>query len=190
MINSYKILAIIGEAGSGKDTLMQEVLKINPDLHEIVSFTTRPPREGEIDGINYHFVTGEEFGRKVVEGEMLEATCFNDWFYGTGFDSLRSDCVNIGVFNPDGIDSLMAHANIELVVYYVTAKDKTRLLRQLNREENPNVDEIIRRFKTDREDFDDLDFHYNEVSNETKEDLQKNAEIIRAATLRLNNRIK
>ena len=47
MIGSYKILAIIGEAGSGKDTLMQEVLKVNHNLHEIVSFTTRPPREGE-----------------------------------------------------------------------------------------------------------------------------------------------
>ena len=41
MIGSYKILAIIGEAGSGKDTLMQEVLKVNHNLHEIVSFTTR-----------------------------------------------------------------------------------------------------------------------------------------------------
>ena len=48
-------------------------------------------------------------------------------------------------------------------MYYVTAKDKTRLLRQLNREENPNVDEIIRRYKTDKEDFCDLDFHYNEI---------------------------
>lgn len=189
MLNSYKILAIIGEAGSGKDTLMQEVLKINSNLHEIVSFTTRPPREGEINGINYHFVSGEDFAQKVINGKMIEATCFNDWFYGTGFDSLRSDCVNIGVFNPDGIDSLMAHSNIQLVVYYVTASDKTRLLRQLNREEKPNVDEIIRRFKTDKIDFYDLDFHYNEVINETSDDLKNNAEIIRAATLRLQNRI-
>lgn len=190
MINSYKILAIIGEAGSGKDTLMQEVLKLNPNLHEIVSCTTRPPREGEIDGVNYHFLSGEEFGQKVINGEMLEASCFNDWFYGTGFESLRSDCVNIGVFNPEGIDSLMVHKNIQLVVYYITAKDKTRLLRQLNREENPDVDEIIRRFKTDKEDFFDLDFHYNELLNETQEDLTKGAEIIYAATLRLQNRIK
>lgn len=190
MINSYKILAIIGEAGSGKDTLMQEVLKINPNLHEIVSFTTRPPREGEVDGINYHFIDGEEFAQKLVNGEMLEATCFNDWFYGTGFDSLRTDCVNIGVFNPDGVDALMSHANIQLVVYYVTVKDKTRLLRQLNREEDPDVNEIIRRFKADKMDFADLDFHYNEVFNETEEDLKYNAEIIRAATLRLQNRIK
>lgn len=189
MIGSYKILAIIGEAGSGKDTLMQEVLKVNHNLHEIVSFTTRPPREGEKDGINYHFVSGEEFAEKLLAGEMLEAACFNDWFYGTGFDSLRSDCVNIGVFNPEGIDSLMAHKNIELVVYYVIAKDKTRLLRQLNREENPNVDEIIRRYKTDKEDFCDLDFHYNELVNEDRKDMDFNVKVVSAAARRLENRI-
>lgn len=189
MIGSYKILAIIGEAGSGKDTLMQEVLKVNHNLHEIVSFTTRPPREGEKDGINYHFISGEEFAEKLLAGEMLEAACFNDWFYGTGFGSLRSDCVNMGVFNPEGIDSLMAHKNIELVVYYVTAKDKTRLLRQLNREENPNVDEIIRRYKTDKEDFYDLDFHYNELVNEDRKDMDFNVKVVSAAAQRLENRI-
>ena len=189
MIGSYKILAIIGEAGSGKDTLMQEVLKVNHNLHEIVSFTTRPPREGEKDGINYHFISGEEFAEKLLAGEMLEAACFNDWFYGTGFDSLRSDCVNIGVFNPEGIYSLMAHKNIELVVYYVTAKDKTRLLRQLNREENPNVDEIIRRYKADKDDFADLDFHYNEIVNEDRKDMDFNVKVVSAAAQRLENKI-
>jgi guanylate kinase len=43
-MNQYKILALIGEAGTGKDTLMREVLKQDPSLHEIISCTTRPPR--------------------------------------------------------------------------------------------------------------------------------------------------
>ena len=120
---------------------------------------------------------------------MLEASCFNDWFYGTGYESLRSDCVNIGVFNPEGIDSLMAHKNIELVVYYVTAKNKTRLLRQLNREENPNVDEIIRRYKADKDDFADLDFHYNEIVNEDRKDMDFNVKVVSAAAQRLENKI-
>ena len=49
-MTNYKIIAIMGEAGSGKDTLMKEVLKACPGLHEIVSCTTRPPREGEVHG--------------------------------------------------------------------------------------------------------------------------------------------
>ena len=62
----------MGKAGSGKDTILREVVKQNPDIHEVVSCTTRPPREGEVDGVNYHFLTGEEFGAKVLKNEMLE----------------------------------------------------------------------------------------------------------------------
>ena len=167
----YKIIALIGKAGSGKDTMMHKVLERNLNLHEIVSCTTRPRREGEVEGINYFYLTPEQFGDKVLHDEMLEATCFNDWFYGTSYDSLRSDIINIGVFNPTGVDSLLSRPDVEVQVYYVMASDKTRLLRQLNREDNPDVKEIIRRYSADEIDFSDLDFEFIPLVNETKEDL-------------------
>ena len=102
---------------------------------------------------------------------MLEATNFNDWFYGTSYDSLRSEIPNIGVFNPDGIRALQGRNDIDLTVFRITCLDKIRLLRQLNREDNPNVDEIVRRYKTDKEDFFDLEFSYIEVENNDEEDL-------------------
>ena len=102
--------------------------------------------------------------------EMLEATCFNDWFYGTALQSLDESVVNIGVFNPDGIDALLESPLVEVKVYYVQATDKNRLLRQLNREDNPDVDEILRRFKTDREDFSDLGYEYEVLPNNTMEE--------------------
>lgn len=169
----YNLIAIIGEAGSGKDTIMRELVKQHPSLNEIVSYTTRPPREGEKDGVNYHFVSGEEFGQMVVDGRMLEASCFNDWFYGTGTGSLDENKLNIGVFNPEGIDSLSMHKNINMTVIRVWASDKERLLRQLNRENDPDVDEILRRFKTDREDFYDLGFKHYIVKNNSKEDFNE-----------------
>lgn len=169
----YRIIALIGEAGSGKDTLMQSILSALPDLHEIISCTTRPPREGERNGVNYYFISPEEFGERVLRDEMLEACCFNDWFYGTGYESLRSDTVNIGVFNPTGIESLLARKDVEVDVFYVETRDKTRLLRQLNREENPDVHEIIRRFKADWVDFADLDFDYKLIPNENEKDLER-----------------
>lgn len=186
-MNNYKILAIIGEAGTGKDTIMKKVLKKNPNLHEIVSCTTRPPREKEKNGVNYHFLTHEEFTKKILNNEMLEATVFNNWCYGTSYDSLDVNKVNIGVFNPAGIEALMEHKNIFIVCYYVRAADKQRLLRQLNREENPDVKEIIRRFSADNLDFSELQFHYNEIENNTLQDLDKNIEIINNACLRLQN---
>ena len=163
----YKIIALIGEAGCGKDTILKKVLAAAPTtFNEIISCTTRPPREGEVDGVNYFFIDAEEFAYKVLNYEMIEATSFNDWFYGTSYDTLRSDVPNIGVFNPDGIRALQGRPDIELIVYKVVCKDKTRLLRQLNRENDPNVDEIVRRYKTDKEDFFDLEFEYTELPNE------------------------
>ena len=168
----YKIIALIGEAGTGKDTLMQRILAKYPlAFNEIISCTTRPMREGEVEGVNYFYLTPEEFAGKVLNGEMLEATSFNDWFYGTSYDSLRSDCPNIGVFNPDGIRAMSGMPGIDVTVFKITCTDKIRLLRQLNREENPDVDEIVRRYKTDKEDFFDLEFRYTEVENNDAEDL-------------------
>ena len=168
----YKIIALIGEAGCGKDTIMKQVLAAAPDrFNEIISCTTRPPREGEIDGVNYFFMDAEEFAYKVLNYEMIEATSFNDWFYGTSYDTLRSDVPNIGVFNPDGIRALQGRPDIDLTVYRVVCSDKTRLLRQLNREEHPNVDEIVRRYKTDKDDFCDLEFEYTEIYNEVNLDI-------------------
>lgn len=169
----YTIIALIGEAGTGKDTLMQRILAARPgEFNEIISCTTRPPREGEVDGVNYFFIDPEEFAYKVLNYEMLEATNFNDWFYGTSYDTLRSDVLNIGVFNPDGIRAIEGRNDIDLKVFRITCSDKIRLLRQLNREENPNVDEIVRRYKTDKEDFCDLEFAYCEVENNDEEDLE------------------
>lgn len=169
----YKIVALIGEAGTGKDTLMQKILTDYPGkFNEIISCTTRPPREGEIDGVNYFFIDQEEFAYKVLNYEMLEATNFNDWFYGTSYDTLRSDVLNIGVFNPDGIRAIEGRSDIDLRVFRITCSDKIRLLRQLNREENPNVDEIVRRYKTDKEDFCDLEFTYYEIENNNEKDLE------------------
>ena len=89
---------------------------------------------------------------------MLEATYFNNWHYGTSKESL-ADGINIGVFNPDGYDCLtqMMDKDIKLIGFYIDASDKTRMLRQLNRENNPDVAEIVRRYQADERDFIDIE---------------------------------
>lgn len=169
----YKIIALIGQAGAGKDSIMREVVKRCPGLHEIVSCTTRPMREGEKHGVNYFYLTNEEFAERVINGQMFESTIFNDWCYGTSVDSVDETVVNIGVFNPDGIDILSQNPMVDLTVCYVHATDKNRLMRQLTREENPNVDEIIRRYKADKEDFWDLEFEYQVLPNDTLADFER-----------------
>ena len=143
----YKIIALCGKSGAGKDSLMMAIFShLEKYLNPIISHTTRPKREKEIADKSYHFVSEDEFLTLIDENKMLETTSFNNWYYGTSIDSLSNDKINIGVFNPDGIMSLLEDDRIELEIYYITAKGKTRLIRQLNREENPDVDEIIRKY--------------------------------------------
>lgn len=184
-----KIIAIIGEAGSGKDTLMKECLKHIKNLNPIISYTTRPKRENEVDGVDYHFLSNEEFLEKLNNREMLEATVFNEWCYGTGRGSLNPDKVNIGVFNIDGINNLLDYDDIEIYVIYLKVNAKNRLLRQLKREENPNVDEIIRRYQTDKKDFTTLPFVYHTLENNKPSDIKSNIEVIRKIRTNLNNSI-
>ena len=92
-MNQYKILAIMGKAGSGKDTLLHALLKepVFADAKPIISCTTRPIRDYEKDGVDYHFLTVDEFQNKVLNEDMIEATIFNNWCYGTAFSNLDID---------------------------------------------------------------------------------------------------
>ena len=162
----YNVIAIMGKSGAGKDTILNELCKRYPTLNKKVSTTTRPPRDYEKDGVDYYFVSGEEFARKVVNYEMAEAADFRDWFYGTEYRALKENSLNVGVFNPDGIRALKDDKQINLLVIYIVSSSKTRIRRTLDREEQPDIEEIFRRYKTDEEDFDELNFCYSEVKND------------------------
>ena len=181
----YNMVVLMGEAGAGKDSMMQAVLEKLAekghisDVHEIVSCTSRPMREGEAHGIYFYYYPPKEFEQKIMDDEMLEFTRFNNWWYGTSYDSVRSDgIVNIGVFNPAGVRQLLDRPDCNVTVYWIKTTDKNRFLRQLNRENAPDVKEIVRRFNADYEDFSDIDFDYIEIPNDTYEDFTAGAKQI------------
>lgn len=83
-MNKIKVIALFGKSGAGKDTIQKRIVSSYPDeVCGIVSCTTRPKRDYEIDGIDYHFITNEAFAKHVLDGTMIEATDFRGWFYGT-----------------------------------------------------------------------------------------------------------
>jgi guanylate kinase len=166
MDNKYQVVALIGKAGAGKDSIQKATCEAHPLMfHPIVSCTTRPAREGEVEGVNYHFISLNDFTRKVLNGDMLEATEFRDWFYGTTLNSLAKDKINIGVFNPAGVEALLEDSRLNVVVFEVNAPDKQRLMRYLNREELPDCAEMCRRYFTDEKDFAELDFDRYQIDN-------------------------
>lgn len=78
---------ITGPSGVGKGTLIAELLRRVPGLELSISATTRPPRSGEVDGRDYHFLAREEFDRRATDGEFLEHATYSGHRYGT----LRSE---------------------------------------------------------------------------------------------------
>lgn len=77
------LFVVSAPAGCGKDTILNELLKRTDSAGYAVSATTRAPREGEIDGVHYCFLTREEFERRIAEKEVLEYTEYCGNYYGT-----------------------------------------------------------------------------------------------------------
>lgn len=78
-----KLYIIAGCSGVGKGTILRKFLEKNPDIKFSVSATTRLPREGETNGVNYFFITKEEFKREIESNNFLEWAEFSGNFYGT-----------------------------------------------------------------------------------------------------------
>lgn len=77
------LIVVSGPSGTGKGTICRELLRNNPHLKYSISATTRPPREGEIDGVNYLFITKEKFKSMIVADDLLEWAEVYGNFYGT-----------------------------------------------------------------------------------------------------------
>lgn len=149
-----KIVALMGKSGSGKDTILKEIVSCHPkEFYRIINHTTRPMRQGETNGADYFFVSNDEFVS--LQDEMILTSKFNDWNYGTCLTNLKQGYINIGVFSPRDIITLQKNPNVNLVTFYISASDKTRLIRSLQREQNPDINEIIRRYQADKKDFRD-----------------------------------
>ena len=188
--NKFELIAIIGKSASGKNTILDEVLlSAEEPLHRVVQFTTRPKRPSEINYKDYIFLTQEEFNQKFTNDEILEVNFFRDWAYGTLISTINPNIPNIGVFNPDAILSLKETNLFDIKTYYIDASDKTRLLRSLTRQDNPDVDEIIRRFlaeKKEHADLSELEIKKT-LTNEDDEDYDNCVEyILQAECLKSN----
>ena len=185
-MEKYNIIALFGKAGSGKDTILSALCAEHPDWHRKISCTSRAPRDYEKDGVDYHFLSPLDFTNN--PDDFIEKQCFNNWWYGTRFtDLVPAPAVNIGVFNVSGIKQIinkidyvswvtdkynnkicpfyLDSPSIVLLPIYISCPDKNRLIHQLTREENPNIQEIFRRFNTDEKDFSDIPFSFEGVYN-------------------------
>lgn len=158
-----KIFYIMGKSSSGKDTIFKELLKVRPDLKTITLHTTRPIREGEQDGVDYHFVTEHEIALLKAAGKVIEMrtyqTAHGPWTYATvhskSLDPERFNYLTVGT--PESFMELKKQFGENTVIpIYINVDDGIRLERALSRErkqENPKYAELCRRFLADEADF-------------------------------------
>ena len=85
------LLIISGPSGSGKSSLMKKLLREIPDAYFSISSTTRGIRDGEQDGVNYHFISKEEFQKDIDAGFFLEWAKVHDNFYGTSLKPILKE---------------------------------------------------------------------------------------------------
>ena len=159
-----KIFVIMGKSASGKDTLYRELIKdAELNLKPFLISTTRPMRDGEKEGVEYHFSNEEELKElenknKVIEKRVYH-TVYGDWFYFTvdseNIDLKENDYLYIGTL--ESYEKMRDYYGEEKVVpLYIEVEDGERLKRALGREqerENPGYAEMCRRFLSDAEDF-------------------------------------
>ncbi len=84
-----QLIVLSGPSGVGKSTVISELLSERPDIYFSISFTTRQPRVGEEDGVNYNFVSKETFEGMIARDEFLEHARYVDNYYGTSLKVIR-----------------------------------------------------------------------------------------------------
>ncbi|MBQ7921942.1 MAG: guanylate kinase [Clostridia bacterium] len=139
MKNKGLVFVISGPSGSGKGTVVDELRKICTDVGVSVSATTRKPREGEVDGVNYHYMTREQFEKLLAEGEILEHTEYNGNYYGTLkrearkiIDSGKDLILEIEVDGGSQVRNLMGDDCVLIMLLAPTAAEQERRLRDRN----------------------------------------------------------
>lgn len=146
------MLLLCGKSCAGKDTIKRELIKLG--MQAVISYTTRPPRDGEIDSVAYNFVSKEEFLEKEEQGFFAETTSYNaasgeTWYYGSAVKDLTADKVII--VNPQGLEALKKIRPLNAIAFYITASQETIWDRL--RERGDSIEEAARRSKADNVDF-------------------------------------
>lgn len=158
------IFYIMGKSSSGKDTIYENLLaRESLHLHPLIMYTTRPIRTGEMDGVQYHFVTEEELRALQQAGKVIELrtyqTVYGPWYYFTA-DSpevSEADVDYLALGTLESFRKIQEYYGKEKVYpIYIEVEDEQRLLRAIRREkkqEQPNLKEVCRRYLADEEDF-------------------------------------
>jgi guanylate kinase len=156
----HKRIILIGPAGSGKDFIKRKFK--NKGWKADVSYTTRPKREGEEYGVDYNFISEDEFTLRISQNAFYEYARHGDYLYGTG----KYEWENFEVFimETHGLSKISAEDRKDCFVIFVNTKRDVRTVRLVGR--GWDIENISHRNKTDHEKFKDFNDYDLQISSE------------------------
>ena len=124
------MLILVGHSESGKTEIANQ-LKTDYNMKKIITYTTRPKRINEVDGVDYHFVDQEKFLKLKEEGIFVETTCFNGFYYGSSKNDVKDDSVVI--LDPVGLEKLKNSNLDNIVAIFLNCDEEIRYKRMIAR---------------------------------------------------------
>lgn len=175
-LDMAKIYVVMGKSATGKDTIYKLLLENKElNLKNVITYTTRPIREGEVDGVEYFFNTVEEFDKLKNDNKVVESRCYNTihgpWYYymvNDGQINLESDSNYLMIGTLESYAQIREYYGKDVVIpIYIEIEDGERLTRALEREKTqnePKYAEMCRRFLADVSDFSEENLEKNEIN--------------------------
>ncbi len=142
------MLILLGPSASGKTESAKIMINRYP-ISRVVTCTTRPNRQGEIDGFDYHFVDDQEFDKRKKAGYFVETAEYNGFRYGTPLDELRDD--KLIILEPQGLKSFQSADKCRIVAIFLQTNETTRIQRMRSRKDKEA--DIKKRIASDRIEF-------------------------------------
>ena len=188
-----ELIVLSGPSGVGKSTVISELLSSRRDIYFSVSFTTRQPRVGEENGVNYNFVTREEFERMIAAGELLEYAEYVNNYYGTSLRVIQEKL-------DQGIDVLLdievqGAAKVrekcpEAVLIFIIPPSIEELSRRLRNRNTDSAEVIEQRLQKSRQECQEcVKYDYLVVNNNVVAAAQEIEAILEAERCRVHKRV-
>jgi guanylate kinase len=157
-----KRIILCGAAASGKDFLRKKLESKN--FKYAVSYTTRPPREGEVHGRDYYFIDDNEAAVMIERGEFYEHVMFNGWLYGTSVNQwAQAQDESVYIMTPTAVDGISPEDRKECFIIYTDIHIDTRRKR-LESRMMPG-DSLERRIQADERDFENFKDYDLRITN-------------------------